>query len=288
MTAFPTRTARWREARSPWSRCRLTVYAAWLGAARLARALGLDRDAAAHEARAGVLRDRFDAAFWSTDLGDLCPRARRRQEAVPRAQLQRGHALFTGIAQPERAGRVAEALMSHRLVFRLGRAHPFGGEPPATIPMSYHNGSVWPHDNALIALGFARYGYKAEALRIFEGLFRASIYFDLRRLPELFCGFRRARNLGPVSYPVACAPQAWASAAPFALMQAALGLGFDVGRGRVIFDRPSLPDFLDELVIRRISVRDGVLDLKILRAGASAAFSVLSRVGDVGLIVEKP
>ena len=155
-------------------------------------------------------------------------------------------------------------------------------------PMSYHNGSVWPHDNSLIALGFARYGFKAEALRVFEGLFRASVYFDLRRLPELFCGFPRGRNLGPVSYPVACAPQAWASAAPFALLQAALGLGFDFARDRVIFDRPALPDFLDEIVLRRIALGDGMLDVKILRVGASAAFSVLSSVGELGLIVEKP
>jgi glycogen debranching enzyme len=198
-----------------------------------------------------------------------------------------GHALFTGIARPERAGRVVDALMSTASFSGWG-VRTLSAESARYNPMSYHNGSVWPHDNSLIALGFARYGFKSEALRIFEGLFRASIYFDLRRLPELFCGFRRARNLGPVSYPVACAPQAWSSATPFALMQAALGLGFDVARGRVTFDRPSLPDFLDELVIRHISLRDGVLDLKILRAGASAAFSVLSRVGDVGLIVEKP
>ncbi|MCW2285335.1 glycogen debranching enzyme [Rhodoblastus acidophilus] len=263
------------------------VYAAWLGAARLARALGLDREAAAHEARAGVLRDRFDAAFFDAGLGTYVLALDGEKRPCRVRSSNAGHALFTGVARPERAGRVVEALMSTASFSGWG-VRTLSAESARYNPMSYHNGSVWPHDNSLIAMGFARYGFKAEALRIFEGLFRASISFDLRRLPELFCGFPRARNLGPVSYPVACAPQAWASAAPFALMQAALGLGFDVGRGRVTFDRPSLPDFLDELVIRHISLRDGVLDLKILRAGASAAFSVLSRVGDVGLIVEKP
>ncbi len=89
--------------------------------------------------------------------------------------------------------------------------------------MSYHNGSVWPHDNALIALGFARYGFGAEVTRIFKGLFEASIYIDLRRMPELFCGFRRVRGQGPTFYPVACSPQAWAAATPLAVLSASLG-----------------------------------------------------------------
>jgi glycogen debranching enzyme len=230
---------------------------------------------------------RFDAAFFDEELGTYVLALDGEKKPCRVRSSNAGHALFTGVARPERAGPVAAALMSTASFSGWG-VRTLSAESARYNPMSYHNGSVWPHDNSLIAMGLARYGFKGEALRIFEGLFRASIYFDLRRLPELFCGFPRARNLGPVSYPVACAPQAWASAAPFALLQAALGLGFDVGRGRVTFDRPALPDFLDELVIRRITLRGGVLDLRILRAGTSAAFSVLSRVGDVGLIVEKP
>jgi len=263
------------------------VYAAWLGAARLARALGMDREAAAQEARAGVLRERFDAAFFDEALGTYVLALDGDKKPCRVRSSNAGHALFTGVARPERAASVVSALMSTASFSGWG-VRTLSEEAVRYNPMSYHNGSVWPHDNALIALGFARYGFKAEALRIFEGLFRASITFDLRRLPELFCGFPRARNLGPVSYPVACAPQAWASAAPFALLQAALGLGFDVGRGRVTFDRPALPDFLDELVLKGVVIAGGRLDVKILRAGSSAAFSVLSRVGDVGLIVEKP
>jgi glycogen debranching enzyme len=263
------------------------VYAAWRGAARLARALGFDREAEAHEARAAVLRERFDAAFFDAKLGGYVLALDGEKKPCRVRSSNSGHALFTGVARPERAASVVATLMSAASFSGWG-VRTLSAEAARYNPMSYHNGSVWPHDNALIALGFARYGFKAEALRIFEGLFRASITFDLRRLPELFCGFPRARNLGPVSYPVACAPQAWAAAAPFALMQAALGIGFDIGRRRVTFDRPALPDFLDELVIRRIALPEGVLDIKVLRAGTSAAFSVLSRVGDVGLIVEKP
>ena len=98
--------------------------------------------------------------------------------------------------------------------------------------MSYHNGSIWPHDNALIALGLARYGLKHSVEHVFKGLFDAATYMDLRRLPELFCGFRRERHRGPTLYPVACAPQAWASATPFTLLEAALGLEFDAARRR--------------------------------------------------------
>lgn len=152
--------------------------------------------------------------------------------------------------------------------------------------MSYHNGSVWPHDNAVVAMGLARYGFRAEAARIFEGLFRASVYFDLRRIPELFCGFARQRNRGPVGYPVACAPQAWAAAAPLALLQASLGLSFDVAERRAVFERPMLPEFLDTLTLTGLAVADGRIDVKVERVEATAALSVISRQGDVGIRVE--
>ena len=91
-------------------------------------------------------------------------------------------------------------------------------------PMGYHTGAVWPHDNALIAQGLARYGLADQALRIWTGLFEAGLYFDLHRMPELFCGFAQDPGEGPVLYPVACAPQAWAAASVFLLLQACLGL----------------------------------------------------------------
>ena len=120
--------------------------------------------------------------------------------------------------------------------------------------MSYHNGSIWPHDNALIALGFARYGLKHSVAHLFKGLFDAASYMDLRRLPELFCGFRRERRRGPTLYPVACAPQAWASATPFTLLEAALGLEFDAARGEIRLRDPRLPEFLNEVVLRDLQL----------------------------------
>jgi glycogen debranching enzyme len=147
-------------------------------------------------------------------------------------------------------------------------------------PMSYHNGSVWPHDNALIALGFARYGLSEHTLRLFHGMFDAASYIDLRRLPELLCGFRRVAGKGPTFYPVACSPQAWAAAAPFAFLQACLGLSFDPAGERVRFRQPCLPEFLDEVVIRQLRVGDSQFDVMLRRYGAEVSVNVLDRRGD--------
>ena len=146
--------------------------------------------------------------------------------------------------------------------------------------MSYHNGSVWPHDNALIALGFARYGLSSHALQIFSGMFEAAAYMDLRRLPELFCGFRRLPGRRPTFYPVACSPQAWASAAPLAFLQACLGLGFDPAGERVRFRQPRLPEFLDHVVIRNLRIGASRFDVMLRRYGSEVSVNVLDRAGD--------
>jgi glycogen debranching enzyme len=151
-------------------------------------------------------------------------------------------------------------------------------------PMSYHNGSVWPHDNALIGMGFARYGLRREAARIFEGLFAASIYIDLRRQPELFCGFARRPGSGPTFYPVACSPQAWAAAAPLSLVQSCLGLGFDPARAEVSFDRPLLPDFLNEITLKGLRIGDGSVDVALTRSGSGVVVETLARKGDIRVV----
>jgi glycogen debranching enzyme len=151
-------------------------------------------------------------------------------------------------------------------------------------PISYHNGSVWPHDNALIAAGFARYGFREEAARIFEGLFAASSYIDLRRLPELFCGFPRQRTQGPTFYPVACTPQAWAAAAPLYMLKACLGLGFDPQETRITFDHPMMPAFLDEVLFRNLSIGEGSADVAVRQSGHHVVVDVLERRGRVQVV----
>jgi glycogen debranching enzyme len=151
--------------------------------------------------------------------------------------------------------------------------------------MSYHNGSIWPHDNALIALGFARYGLKRSIERLFKGLFEAATYMEMRRLPELFCGFQRGRGRGPTLYPVACAPQAWASATPFTLLEASLGLQFDPHANEIRLHNPRLPPFLDEVVLRNLQLKQASVDLKVRRHANEVSVEVLERRGQVQVSV---
>jgi glycogen debranching enzyme len=150
--------------------------------------------------------------------------------------------------------------------------------------MSYHNGSIWPHDNALIANGLAQYGQRDDATRIFEGLFAASTYIDLRRLPELFCGLSRQRAHGPTFYSVACSPQAWAAAAPLSLLQSSLGLEFEPSALQICFNEPHLPSFLDEVVLRNLSVGAASADVSIRRSGSHVVVDVIDRKGGARVV----
>lgn len=252
------------------------VYGAWQAAANIAGSLGLPADVAIFEARSEAIRRRFDEAFFDPELGTYAMALDGKKQPCRVRSSNAGHALFTGIAHPVRAPSVVSNLMA---------SHSFSGWGIRTVastelrynPMSYHNGSVWPHDSALIAAGFARYGFRREAMRIFEGLFSGSIYIELRRLPELFCGFPRQRSRGPTFYPVACSPQAWAAATPLSLIQSCLGLSFNIDAREVMFNEPSLPDFLDEIVLRRLHVAQGDIDVALRRSGREVVITVLSK-----------
>src|ERR1700679_1052455 len=132
-------------------------------------------------------------------------------------------------------------------------------------PMSYHDGSIWPHDNALIALGLARYDLKHSVAHLFKALFDAAAYMDLRRLPELFCGFRREKGRGPTLYPVARAPQAWARGTAFTLLEGALGPEFDATPGEIRLRNPRLPPFLNDVVLRDLQLGPSSVDLRVRR-----------------------
>jgi glycogen debranching enzyme len=259
------------------------VYAAKRAAAMMARALGEQAYGAKLDMQAELLRFNFERDFWCEDIGTyvLALDADKRPCRVRSSNA--GHALFAGIADSERARRVAAGLMSSS--FHCG----WGIRTVATSearynPMSYHNGSVWPHDNALIALGFARYGLKDEVIRIFNGLFAAATHMDLRRLPELFCGFARRPERGPTLYPVACMPQAWAAVAPLALLQASLGLGFDVAGRAVRFEHPVMPEWLEQVSLRGISLCGHQLDVQLHRGSGEVAATVLGRTGPLRVV----
>jgi glycogen debranching enzyme len=259
------------------------VFGAKHGAAKMARLLGdvALGDRLNHAAEA--LRQRFEEAFWSDALGTYALALDGAKRPCLVRSSNAGHVLFTGMASPERAARVARTLMDSATFSGWG-VRTIASTEPRYNPMAYHNGSVWPHDNAMIALGLSRYGLLAEAARIFKGLFDASIYIDLRRLPELFCGFARRKGRGPTSYPVACSPQAWAAAAPLALMQACLGLRFDPENSTIRFEHPVLPDFLDEVTLRRLAVGGAEADLLVRRDSGRAAVSVLRGSGGAKVV----
>jgi glycogen debranching enzyme len=191
-----------------------------------------------------------------------------------------GQVLFSGIARPDRASLIADGLINPRFFSGWGIRTVARGEPRYN-PMSYHNGSIWPHDNALIALGLARYGLKRPVAQITRGLFEAATYMDQRRLPELFCGFQRERRRGPTLYPVACAPQAWASATVFSLIEGLLGLEFRPDSHEIFLRNPRLPQFLDEVVLRNLQVGGSAADLKVSRHGEEISLEVLRTRGPI-------
>lgn len=153
--------------------------------------------------------------------------------------------------------------------------------------MSYHNGSVWPHDNALIAMGFSRYGLRDATAKVLESLFEASQFMNLTRLPELFCGFERRPGEGPTLYPMACAPQAWASASAFLLLQACLGLSIEAQTRRVRCSWPVLPASIDEVTVRNLAVGDGTIDLVFRRTDGDVAMNIARREGAIETVVTK-
>jgi glycogen debranching enzyme len=154
-------------------------------------------------------------------------------------------------------------------------------------PMSYHNGSVWPHDNAIIALGLARYGFTAYSLRLLESMFEASLHFEFQRLPELFCGFRRRIGDGPTLYPVACSPQSWAGAAVFMLLQACLGMAVSGTTPYVHFRDSYLPSVVDYLVIENLAVGKSKVSLIVRRQTHGVGIEVIRREGEVEVAVLK-
>jgi glycogen debranching enzyme len=256
------------------------VYCAKLLAARCADRLGYGDLARRLSAQADELAQRFDASFWCPELGTYAMALDGDKEPCRVRSSNAGQVLFTGIARRERAVAVGYGLL---------RPEFFSGWGIRTIantevrynPMSYHNGSIWPHDNALIALGLARYGLNRSVERVFEGLFDAATYMEMRRLPELFCGFQRGRGRGPTLYPVACTPQAWASATPFTLIEASLGLQFDPAANEIRLRNPHLPLFLDHVVLRNLQLRQSSVDLMVRRHATEVSVEILERRGKV-------
>jgi glycogen debranching enzyme len=256
------------------------VYAAKRLAAACARTLGLGERADALLRQAEALRVRFEEAFWCEEIGSYVLALDGRKRPCRVRTSNAGHVLMTGIASPDRAHRIADGLMHTRFYSGWGVRTVASGEARYN-PMSYHNGSIWPHDNAMIALGLARYGRKGGIKHMFDGLVRATTYMPHRRIPELYCGFRRRPGRGPTLYPAACSPQAWAAAAPLAMLQAMLGLQFDHEARRVLLINPTLPASADRITIRNLGLADARVDFALCQDGDAVSVQVLRTTGEV-------
>ena len=275
-------------ATSPIALCEVQgyVFAAKRAASRLAFALGDAERASQLLQEADTLQIRFDEAFWCDEIATYALALDGHKELCRVRSSNAGHCLFTGIARVDRALRLAEQFSSP-IFFSGWGIRTLASSEVRYNPISYHNGSIWPHDNALIAYGLAQYRFKEAALKIMTGLFEASESFDLYRLPELFCGFERQSGQSPTRYPVACSPQAWATAALFSLVQAALGLSFQAKEPTIYFYYPLLPPWLSTLTIKNLSVGEASVDLAILRHESTVSINVLERKGEVEIITIK-
>jgi glycogen debranching enzyme len=276
-----------RLAEAPIALCEVQayVYEAKLFAADLAEALREGDRAARLREQAAMLRDRFCRQFWCAEIGCYALALDGAKAPCVVATSNAGHALWTGIAAPAHAARMAERFLDADFFSGWGVRTVASGQARYN-PMSYHNGSIWPHDNALIASGLARYGHTDAAIAVFTALFEASLHFDRHRLPELFCGFPRRPDEGPTLYPVACSPQAWASAAAAGMLQACLGLDIDAIEKVVRFRAPRLPDSIDWVELRDLRVGTGSVDLTLQRYAQNVGVEVTRSDGDVAVRID--
>jgi glycogen debranching enzyme len=262
------------------------VYEAKRFAAVMAQALGREEQADQLDAQAADLKARFHECFWRDDLGmyalaldaDKVPCAVRTSNAA--------HCLWTRIADAATAPALARSLMSREMYSGWG-IRTVGASEARFNPMAYHNGSVWPHDNAIAALGLSRYGFRHQPRMLLTTWMHASGFLDLHRLPELICGFRRRSGGGPTQYPVACSPQAWAAGSVFMLLEACLGLTVDAPRRLVRLVKPILPTSVRELQLTNLRVGAARVDLLLHRERDDVGVLVQRREGEVSVTVEK-
>jgi glycogen debranching enzyme len=247
--------------------------------ARLYRALGRERHAERLQVQADALRRRIVEHFFVRETGYFALAIDGEERLVPTITSNPGHLLFVDAIDGERASRIVDELLTPGMFSGWGVRTLARGQTVFN-PLSYHNGSVWPHDNAVIALGAARHGRGDGALQILEGLYHAAQHFRRGRLPELFCGLGRSDGDFLVHYPVSCSPQAWASGAFFLLLQACLGLEADAPERRLLVRSPRLPTFLERIDLAGIRVGGAQVSLHFARHGTRTHCDVVEVSGD--------
>jgi len=268
--------------KGPKALCELQgyVYDAWVRMAEVFDALGKPDRAQALRAKAGALFDRFNEAFWDEELGFYAYALDGEKKKVLTVASNAGHCLWSGIVPPERARNVVERLMAPDMWTGWG-IRTLSNNNPAFNPYNYQTGSVWPHDNAIIAMGFKFYGFGAEAARVAHDISFAGSHFRLNQLPELYTAFERHETNFPVQYIGANVPQAWAAGSGFMLTQALLGFLPDAPRNKLYVD-PSLPIWLPDLTVRDLRIGKHKLDIRFRREGGQTSSEVIT--GDPNLV----
>jgi glycogen debranching enzyme len=263
------------------------VYAAKQSAAQLADALGDASKAMLLRNEASKLQQRFEDIFWCEELSTYALALDRYKMPCRVRTSNAGHCLYAGIAAPERAERLARVLLGDDSFSGWG-IRTVSASERGYNPISYHNGSVWPHDTALIAQGLAHYGQTESAARLLDALLDASTFFDMNRLPELVCGLHRRPGEGPTLYPVACSPQAWAAGASFMMLFAMLGISMHAPTQQIILRQPQLPESVNCIWIDGLRMLDHSVDLRIERGwNKEINVEVTHGRGSLNVVVEK-
>lgn len=261
-------------AKSPIALCEVQgyVYDAKINAALLANSLNKKELAENLKEEARILKQNFNEVFWDEQLQTYVLALDGNKKPCRVKASNVGHCLFSGIVDENHAKAVANMLLGKEMFSNWG-VRTLSSKEVRYNPMSYHNGSVWPHDNALIAMGLARYNLIAEALQIFEALYEADLFFELQRLPELFCGFEKQPKKQPVEYPVACSPQAWAVGSLFMLLQASIKIEINAIEKKLIFHNPELPQFLEFVYLDNLPVGDSYTNVHLQRHNVNEGLS---------------
>jgi glycogen debranching enzyme len=262
--------------RGPKALCELQgyVYDAWLRVAEMFEELGNKRRADTFRKKAAALKKKFNETFWDEEFGFYAYALDGEKKKVLSVASNVGHCLWSGIIEPERAGTVVQRLMREDMWSGWG-IRTLSAEHPAFNPYNYQTGSVWPHDNSLIALGMRRYGFAAEAAAVARDISRAASHFILNQLPELYAGLQRYPTSFPVQYLGANVPQAWAAGSPFMLLQAMLGIQQDAPRGKLYVD-PELPDWMPDVTLTDLRLGRQRFNIKFWREGNDTVFKVLT------------
>jgi glycogen debranching enzyme len=250
---------------APKALCELQgyVYDAWMRMAEVFDALDESSYANSLRTKASQLQARFEKHFWCDDIGYYAFALDKDKQPVKTIASNPGHCLWSGIISKERASRVVEKLFAPDMFTGWG-IRTLSSENPAFNPFSYHLGSIWPHDNGIIALGLKRYGYTEQVARVARSVFEAASYFSSYRLPEVYAGIEDKPGAFPVPYIEANVPQAWAAGSVFQLLQAILGLSADAPNNRLNVN-PCLPHWLPELTLRRLEIGKSKVDIKFWR-----------------------